>query len=86
MLVPLLRLRQACNHPQAGTHGVRGLIKGGAATLGALDTSVYSKERHAAAWVAAFGAAAAERQVELLAELFMHLPQDEQRMVVGSLA
>ena len=30
-LVPLLRLRQACNHPQAGTHGVRGLIKGGAA-------------------------------------------------------
>ena len=31
VLVPLLRLRQACNHPQAGTHGVRGLIKGGAA-------------------------------------------------------
>jgi len=31
VLVPLLRLRQACNHPQAGTHGVRGLVKGGAA-------------------------------------------------------
>ena len=31
VLAPLLRLRQACNHPQAGTHGVRGLAKGGAA-------------------------------------------------------
>lgn len=27
VLAPLLRLRQACNHPQAGTHGVRGLAK-----------------------------------------------------------
>ena len=31
VLLPLLRLRQACNHPQAGAHGVRGLVKGGAA-------------------------------------------------------
>ena len=31
VLVPLLRLRQACNHPQAGAHGVRGIVKGGAA-------------------------------------------------------
>ena len=28
ILLPLLRLRQACNHPQAGTHGVRRLGKG----------------------------------------------------------
>ena len=28
VLTPLLRLRQACNHPQAGTHGVRGLVRG----------------------------------------------------------
>ena len=30
VLAPLLRLRQACNHPQAGTHGVRGLARGSA--------------------------------------------------------
>jgi E3 ubiquitin-protein ligase SHPRH len=28
VLAPLLRLRQACNHPQAGTHGVRGVVGG----------------------------------------------------------
>ena len=28
VLAPLLRLRQACNHPQAGTHGVRGFARG----------------------------------------------------------
>ena len=29
VLLPLLRLRQACNHPQAGAHGVRGVARGG---------------------------------------------------------
>ena len=62
------------------------IIKGGRGALRSLDTSVYAKERHAAAWVAEFKEAPAERQVELMAVLFMHLPQDEQRMVVGSLA
>ena len=28
VLLPLLRLRQACNHPQAGTHGIRGVTGG----------------------------------------------------------
>lgn len=62
------------------------IIKGGQGTLRSLDTSVYSKEQRSVAWVDAFGAKPAEQQVELLAELFMHLPADEQRMVVGSLA
>ena len=35
VLHPLLRLRQACNHPQAGTHGVRGLAKGTTGVIGA---------------------------------------------------
>ena len=29
VLLPLLRLRQACNHPQAGAHGVRGVARVG---------------------------------------------------------
>lgn len=62
------------------------IIKGGAGTLRSLDTSVYDKEQHSVAWVDAFGTKPAEQQVELLSELFMHLPSDEQRMVVGSLA
>ena len=35
VLHPLLRLRQACNHPQAGTHGVRGFAKGTTGVIGA---------------------------------------------------
>lgn len=64
---------------------LEGIIKGGLGVLRKLDTSVYDKERHATAWVSAFGAKATEQQVELMAELFLHLPEDEQRMVVGSL-
>ena len=67
------------------------IIKGGAGTLRSLDTSVYDAHRAQGAagrarWVAAFGTKQSEQQVELLAELFMYLPADEQRMVVGSLA
>ena len=41
VLAPLLRLRQACNHPQAGTHGVRGLAKGGAARGDGIHSSAH---------------------------------------------
>lgn len=38
VLAPLLRLRQACNHPQAGTHGVKGHIGAGGIHSGVIMT------------------------------------------------
>ena len=79
----LIELLRAAGGPLAALDRI---IKGGAGVLRALDTSIYGGERHAAAWVRAFGDKHAEQQIELMAELFMHLPADEQRLVVGSLS
>ena len=65
--------------------GIDASIKGGAAVLRVLDTSVYSGERYAQGWVSAFAAKPEEQQVALMAELFKVLQADEQRLVIGSL-
>ena len=53
VLLPLLRLRQACNHPQAGAHGVRGVARVGGSGGGGGGGA--RRSRDAASFVGAGG-------------------------------